>query len=165
MHQKLLFAFAVAVFLAKIGSQNASRAYVMYQKLLFAFAVAVFMAKIGTALKCNKCFYASTQPKNLQTCENHRTRIVNCSGYCFTSITTNRNGTTVVYRGCAVKDICTDAEERCSNEIKNGTYTSCHLECCQTDNCNNYTPSSATGVMATKITVFVMIFMFLLYFT
>ncbi|XP_028395950.1 uncharacterized protein LOC114519958 isoform X1 [Dendronephthya gigantea] len=137
--------------------KNTSRVYVMYQKLFFAFAVAVFIAKAGTALKCDDCSYTSKAPKYLQTCKN--TRSADCSGSCFTSIWTDHNGTTTVYRGCNREDkTCPYAQALCDAEIENGDVKSCRAECCKTDNCNNYTPSSATGIMATKITVFVMMF-------
>ena len=67
----------------------------------------------------------------------------------------------MVLRICGSANIrCSDGniKEICDKEIKKGKLKSCHGECCKTDNCNNYTPSVATGIMATKFALFLTMF-------
>jgi hypothetical protein len=90
---------------------------------------------------------------------------VNCTtGYCYTTNYTTANGTVNIARDCANSDPndldCPNAEETCERRTKAYALKSCVAACCQTDNCNNYTPSSTpttstptsstSGIMATK---------------
>ena len=52
---------------------------------------------LGNALKCNKCFYNSKDPKENQKCDPEEMQ--NCTGgtsYCFTSAYTDGNGTSLL---------------------------------------------------------------------
>ncbi len=73
------------------------------------------------------------------------------SGYCYTA-TYTFNGTVAVLRNCDdPKDkYCPDADKTCRSLTEKNNLTYCAAACCTTDYCNNYTPSSADGVMATK---------------
>ena len=76
------------------------------------------------------------------------------SGYCYTA-TYTINSTVVVVRDCDDPDdpkdkFCPNADETCRSKTGKNNLKSCAGACCTTDNCNNYTPSSAYGVMATK---------------
>ncbi len=107
----------------------------------------------GSALTCSLCAYTSQVPKDQQMCGNET---VNCStGYCYTATYTTADGIVHVARECANRNPagklpCPNAEESCKREIDQRKLKSCLAACCTTDKCNNYTPSSATGVMATK---------------
>lgn len=122
-------------------------------------------SRLGGALKCNSCFYTSEIAESKQRCTN---QVVNCaSEYCLTAIIINPAGNTTVARNCdnikPEKVICPDAraKEKCDVLKKDG-YKSCRIECCKTDNCNNYTPGGAIGIMATKFATFLMLFTCLL---
>ena len=70
-----------------------------------------------------------------------------CSGteYCYTANYTV-NGVVVFARGCdgdRGSTFCPDADKTCRSLTKKNNLTSCAGVCCTTDNCNNYTPSSA----------------------
>ncbi|CAB3994797.1 Hypothetical predicted protein [Paramuricea clavata] len=104
----------------------------------------VRLTAIRSALKCNSCEYWTTQPKEQQKCTSAP---INCpSGYCSTSSITYSNGTEAVGRGCANADVCLDTEKACNLATTKWNLKSCAGACCNTDNCNNYTPSSATRV-------------------
>ncbi len=45
---------------------------------------------------------------------------------------------------------CPNFDETCTLKSEQEKLKSCAGACCTTDYCNNYTPSSADGVMATK---------------
>ena len=115
---------------------------------------------LGSALTCNVCVYTSKQPKAQQMCAGNST--VNCTtGYCYTTKYILADGTVAVARDCgngnpSDKD-CPDAEDTCERRTKANALKSCVAACCQTDNCNNYTPSSASGVMATKFILCLMV--------
>ena len=123
-----------------------------FNKVFLTLAVIAVLIAAGSALTCNFCRYYSTDPKAEQVCGN---KTVNCSTeYCFTMTLTQAEGVTFVNRNCAsndpnIKD-CPNPDETCELGIKKHKLKSCHAACCKTDNCNNYTPSSASGVMATK---------------
>jgi hypothetical protein len=110
---------------------------------------------LGSALICSACLYWTSQPKEQQKCTN---ATVNCqSDYCFTSSVIYSNGTEGVGRSCSNADLCKDPEKGCNLVTKKFKLKSCAFDCCNTDNCNNYTPSSATGVMVTKFTLSLMV--------
>ena len=114
----------------------------------------------GSALTCSLCAYTSQAPKDQQMCGN---ATVNCStGYCYTATYTTADGTVNVARDCANRNpadkSCPNAEEACKRETDKRKLKSCLLACCTTDNCNNYTPSSATGVMSTQTILCLMAF-------
>ena len=110
------------------------------------------ISALGSALTCSFCSYKSTHPKADQMCGN---KTVNCStGYCYTATYTKADGVAVVERNCANqhpndKD-CPNPDETCERRTKLLKLKSCLGVCCKTNYCNNYTPNSATGVMATK---------------
>ena len=118
---------------------------------------------LGNALTCQKCGYTSKYPKENQTCDPNN--IVNCtsgSGYCGTVKLTDKNGTVHVGRGCdgigSSKAICPVTEKFCIELSKKEGLQACAVACCQTDNCNNFDPSSsATGIMVTKFTLILMV--------
>ena len=107
-------------------------------------------------MECYFCAYWTTQPKEQQKCTNGTT--CGSSSDCYTEYVRFRNGTEGFARGCVKAVVCRDTEKAC-NLVR--TYLddviSCAFECCATDNCNNYTPSSATGVMVTKFTLSLMV--------
>ena len=75
---------------------------------------------------------------------------------------TDKNGTVHVGRGCAYieadRNHCLNPEKYCIEASKKLAFQACAVACCQTDNCNNYDPtSSATGIMVTKFTLIVMV--------
>ena len=88
---------------------------------------------------------------------------MNCtSGYCVTAKITDKNGTVHVGRDCANLDYdrngCLNPEKHCIEGINNEEVQACAAACCQTDNCNNFDPSSsATGIMVTKFTLILMV--------
>jgi hypothetical protein len=95
-------------------------------------------------------------PKAQQKCSSGVT--IDCpSGYCYTSSFTYPNGTAWVVRSCGASFVCSYAKIGCDLLIKEGKMKSCAAACCTTDNCNNYTPSSATGVMVTEFTLSLMV--------
>ncbi len=114
----------------------------------------------GSALTCSLCAYNSQSPEDEQMCGN---ATVNCStGYCYTAMYTTADGTVNVIRNCANsvpadKD-CPNAEATCERRTDKYKLKSCHGACCTTDKCNDYTPSSAAGVMATKTILCLMAF-------
>ncbi|CAB4026047.1 Hypothetical predicted protein [Paramuricea clavata] len=127
----------------------------MSSKILLVLGVVLAISALGSALTCHVCRYWTTQPKEQQKCTNAKT----CgSSYCYTEYVRFRNGTEGFGRGCGRVKFCLDTEKACNFTR---TYlpglTSCAFECCTTDNCNNYTPSSATGVMVTKFTLSLMV--------
>jgi hypothetical protein len=109
---------------------------------------------------CNQCYYKSTHHKAKQVC-GYRT--VNCTtGYCYSvSYTRSRDGTQIVARSCDSTNIndkfCPDPDDICQKEISKNNSKSCFGVCCSTDNCNNYTPTSATGIMVAKFSMCVMV--------
>lgn len=110
------------------------------------------ISALGSALTCSSCSYKSTDPKADQMCGN---KTVNCSTeYCYTAKLTQADGVTFVSRNCASNDpndkYCPNLDETCELGIKQHKLKSCLGVCCKTNYCNNYTPNSATGVMATK---------------
>ena len=53
---------------------------------------------------------------------------------------------------------CPDPEKGCSEAKKqNKNIKACAGACCKTDKCNNFTPSSATGIVVAKITLILMV--------
>jgi hypothetical protein len=88
---------------------------------------------------------------------------VNCTtGYCYTATYTIADGTVRVIRNCANSDPtdkvdCPNAEKTCERRIIIYSLKSCVGVCCRTDNCNNYTPSSASGILATKFILCLMV--------
>jgi hypothetical protein len=126
--------------------------------LLHAFFV------LGSALKCNDCIYSTTQPKEQQKCTNATVNCPSGIAYCSTSFIAYRNGTEAVGRGCqADEGFCLNVENACNHLTKQRDLKSCAAACCTTDNCNNYTPSSATGVMVTKFTLSLMVIVGLIF--
>ena len=117
----------------------------------------LFFVVPGSALKCQKCFYSTLQPKVEQNCDS--APLVNCSfGYCLTTSLSLKNGTVAIARGCPRTSVCPDNTAKvCDDWLKRPNGKSCAAECCDTDNCNNYTPSSAPGVMVTKFTLSLMV--------
>ena len=84
--------------------------------------------------------------------------IVNCiTTYCFTAKFTDKNGTVHVARNCATVKVCSNSEQACSTATKIEGLKACVGACCETDNCNNFTPSSAAGIMVTKFTLVLMV--------
>jgi hypothetical protein len=116
-----------------------------------------FVFVLGSALKCNVCKYRTTQPKEQQKCTSATLTCPSGFPYCFTSFATFQNGTEIGDRGCTTAAACTNPEKWCKLVAVLWPVKSCALECCNTDNCNNYTPSSATGVMVTKFTLSLMV--------
>ncbi len=105
-----------------------------------------FFVVPGSAVKCQKC---------QQNCDN--APLVDCpSGYCYTSSYT-LNGVLGVERGCGAGTICPNNAGKICDVIRALGAKSCAVDCCDTDNCNNYTPSSAPGVMITKFTLSLMV--------
>ncbi|CAB4013473.1 Hypothetical predicted protein [Paramuricea clavata] len=128
----------------------------MFNKLLFPLGVVLAISALGSALKCNVCTYWTTQPKEQQKC----TTTVNCptgTSYCYTGSGAYQNGTEIVDRDCDTAADCPDAEGWCNRVTTKLNLKSCAIACCNTDNCNNYTPSSATDVMVTKFTLSLMV--------
>jgi hypothetical protein len=106
---------------------------------------------------CNVCSYTSAQPKAQQVCGNNT---VNCAtGYCFSSTYTTNTDIVVTVRSCDDPSdrACPDADETCEKRTSKFNLKSCAGMCCTTDNCNNYTPSSATGIMVAKFSLCVMV--------
>ncbi|CAB4041019.1 Hypothetical predicted protein [Paramuricea clavata] len=129
----------------------------MLSKILLALGVLLAISALGSALKCNVCRYSTSQPKEQQKCTSAP---VNCSSsrsYCSTTSITYRNGTEAFGRGCASSSTCPNVEIACNFLTILLDLKSCAAACCTTDNCNNYTPSSATGVMVTKFTLSLMV--------
>ena len=52
---------------------------------------------------------------------------------------------------------CPDTEKACSEAFKQSHLKTCAMACCKTDKCNNFTPSSATGIVVAKITLILMV--------
>ncbi|CAB3994578.1 Hypothetical predicted protein [Paramuricea clavata] len=127
-------------------------------KIFVVLAVLLTISKIGSALKCNRCHYQSTQPKDEQKCGS---RTENCStGYCYSVAYTRSDGISVVNRGCddnANDRLCPDGAKTCERKTKETNLKSCVGICCSSDNCNNYTPNSAPGVMAAKFILCLMV--------
>ncbi|CAB4008950.1 Hypothetical predicted protein, partial [Paramuricea clavata] len=121
----------------------------MFSKILLALGVVLAISALGSARKCNQCEYWTSQPKEQQTCTGSGT--VDCpSGYCSTGFATYDNGTDVIDRRCVtIMAQCADPEEFCSNVTTRYNLKACIYKCCSTDNCNNYTVGSATGVKFT----------------
>ena len=122
----------------------------------------IFILFSGNALMCKKCSYSSIQPKAEQVCGN---ATVNCtSGYCFAVNYTSSNGILVVDHDCDDPSdrACPDADDTCEKRTRLYSLKSCAAMCCKTDNCNNYTPSSASGFMVGKFTLCIMIIVGLL---
>jgi hypothetical protein len=95
-------------------------------------------------------------PKAQQKCSSGVT--IDCpSGYCYTSSFTYPNGTALVVRSCGDSIICPNAKPLCDFLTLISKHKLCAAACCTTDNCNNYTPSSATGVMVTEFTLSLMV--------
>ena len=123
---------------------------------------------LGSAMKCNVCRYSTSRPKEQQKCTSAP---VKCSsGFCSTLSFTLRNGEEDVIKDCGDASVCRDAEKRCNFAKTTWKLKSCAFACCNTDNCNNYTLSSAlssaTGVMVTKFTpcLLVLFLLDLMYF-
>jgi hypothetical protein len=111
----------------------------------------------GSALMCNKCAYTSIQPKSQEVCGN---TTINCtSGYCFAVSYTTSVGVVVVDRDCDDPSdrACPDADDTCDKRTTKFSLKSCAAVCCKTDNCNNYTPSSASGIMVHYVLCFMLI--------
>ncbi len=105
-------------------------------------------------MKCQKCEYSSLQPKAKQNCDG--APLVNCpSGYCYTASYT-LGGALGVDRDCGV-NVCPNNAGKICDVLRALGAKSCVADCCDTDNCNNYTPSSAPGVMITKFTLSLMV--------
>ena len=119
---------------------------------------------LGSALICDVCYYTTEMPKALQKCTG---RTINCTkhsnynSYCLTNSVTYRNGTEAVTRVCARNGVCPG--NACTNLTKVHDLKWCATECCNTDNCNNYTLSSATAVMVTKFTLSLMVIVGLIF--
>ncbi|CAB4002008.1 Hypothetical predicted protein [Paramuricea clavata] len=137
--------------------QSFGKDHTMLNKTLLALGVVLAISALGSALKCNVCTYWTTQPKEQQKCTNNASTCASGVSYCFTSSITYRNGTEAVGRSCGVADLCLDTEKACNLTTTKLNLASCAFECCNTDNCNNYTPGSATGVMVTKFTLSLMV--------
>ena len=115
---------------------------------------------LGNALICQKCRYSLKQPKAEQKCDPNN--IVICTtGYCVTAKYTDKNGTVHFGRNCDTtkpeQRICPNTEQACSKAIKMAGYKACVAACCRTDNCNNFTAGSATGIIVTKFTFILMV--------
>ena len=85
---------------------------------------------------------------------------MSCSKYCYTASVTDKNSTVYVVRNCADNsDACPDPEKVCSelNKLNKNSVKACAAACCKTDKCNNFTPSSATGIVVAKITLILMV--------
>ncbi|CAB4036529.1 Hypothetical predicted protein [Paramuricea clavata] len=129
-------------------------------KIFLTIAIALTFSAFGSALMCNQCYYKSTHPKAQQVCGNDT---VNCTtGYCYSvSYTRSRDGTLIIARSCDSTNVndkfCPDPDVFCEKEISKNNSKSCFGVCCSTDNCNNYTPTSATGIMVAKFSMCVMV--------
>ncbi|CAB4026048.1 Hypothetical predicted protein [Paramuricea clavata] len=129
----------------------------MFSKILLALGVVSAISALGSALKCNFCRYRTTQPKEQQKCTSATFTCPSGHSYCAASSITFQNGTEAVSRNCATTILCPHTEEWCKILTPLWNLKSCAFACCTTDNCNNYTPSSATGVMVTKFTLSLMV--------
>ncbi|CAB3994577.1 Hypothetical predicted protein [Paramuricea clavata] len=128
-----------------------------FNKIFLTLAIALTFSAIGSALMCNVCSYTSAQPKAQQMCGNNT---VNCAtGYCFSSTYTTDTDLVVTVRSCDDPNdrSCPDADDTCEKRTSKFNLKSCAGMCCTTDNCNNYTPSSATGIMVAKFSLCVMV--------
>ncbi|CAB4004888.1 Hypothetical predicted protein [Paramuricea clavata] len=128
----------------------------MLNKILLALGVLVTISALGSTLTCNKCFASSAKSK--PSC--HSSTTVQCStGFCYTATYTQSDGTVVLDRDCNKPSdpYCPDAAKTCREKTKSASLKSCRGVCCNTDNCNDFTPgNSASGVMMTK---FILCFM------
>ena len=76
---------------------------------------------------------------------------------------TDSTGTVTVHRDCdgaglsSGTKFCPDVEKQCDERSKSLKLKACAGACCKTDNCNNFTPSSAAGIMVTKFTLVLMV--------
>ena len=134
-----------------------------FNKLFLTLAVIAVLIATGNALMCKKCLYSPQQPKTQQVCGN---TTVNCtSGYCYAVAFTSSNGIPVVQHDCddPSNRFCPDADGTCEKRTKLFSLKSCAAMCCKNDNCNNYTPSSASGFVVGKfalcITIIVGLFL------
>ncbi|CAB4013471.1 Hypothetical predicted protein [Paramuricea clavata] len=116
----------------------------MFSTILLALGVVLAISASGSALKCNVCAYWTTQPKEQQKCPNTTVNCITGTSYCYTASVADQND--YFTRGCATNaTLCLDPEKLCNVATTKLNLKSCALECCTTDNCNNYTLSSATG--------------------
>ncbi|CAB3998744.1 Hypothetical predicted protein [Paramuricea clavata] len=129
----------------------------MLSKILLALGVVLATSVLGSALKCNVCAYSTTQPKEQQICTGGPLTCRYDHTYCYTTSITFQNGTKAVERSCGTSATCFNTERACNVLTRLFGLKSCAFECCTTYNCNNYTPSSATGVMVTKFTLSLMV--------
>ena len=132
-----------------------------FSELFLTLAVIAVLIPTGSALTCSSCLYNSTAPKAEQMCGKET---VKCSStaytsrFCFTGTFTQADGVAFFFRSCArTNDTINDCNKPCESGIKEKKLKSCHIECCKTDNCNNYTLSSASGVMATRFVLSLMV--------
>ena len=105
---------------------------------------------------CSKCEYSEKDSKEKQKCVKE-----NCTAkYCYTATVTDASGTKLFRRRCdndKNMPMCPDPKNTCQNLTKADNLKSCLGVCCKTDNCNNYSLGSATGVMATKYLLCVLV--------
>ena len=119
-----------------------------FNKLFLTLAVIAVLIATGNALMCKQCLFTLQQPKAQQVCG----KTVNCtSDYCFAA-SFSYNDTSVVEHDCdnGSNRVCPDAEDTCEKRSKLHDFKSCAVMCCKSDNCNNYTPSSASGFTVEK---------------
>ena len=64
----------------------------------------------------------------------------------------------MVHRDCDNHGIfCPKNEKFCETSNRLQDNIACTSYCCNTDNCNNFTPGSASGIMVTKFTFILMV--------
>ena len=113
------------------------------------------------ALTCQSCQYYSIYRKEIQKCDENRTRECKTdTKYCVTANYTDITGIVTVFRGCNEKlALCPDSKKSCNVLMDIINLTSCVASCCQTDKCNNFYPrptSSATGIIVSKFALILM---------
>ena len=111
------------------------------------------------ALTCQKCKYDSTFPQADRKCNQSTIKCAEGIKYCFTGKYTDSSDVVHVLRDCDTRNYCPDAKKTCDNLKKIEKFKSCKGDCCQTDKCNNYDPTSstATGIMVSKFALILMV--------
>ena len=126
------------------------------RKIASTLILIIIIINLGSTLMCYRCAYLSSMPKAQQMCGN---TTVNCStDYCYSVKYNDSNGVVTVARDCDNPNYraCPDSEKTCETRTSRENLKSCAAACCTTDNCNNYTPSGATGVVLAKFTLCLM---------
>ncbi|XP_028395948.1 uncharacterized protein LOC114519957 [Dendronephthya gigantea] len=103
--------------------------------------------KSNGSLICNRCSYdPKAGPHADQKCRSNATVSCPAGKYCYTTRYTHKDGNVGFLRDCGggAVDRCPNITKGCEAYSKLHDLATCVGECCEGDNCNNYTPVDPT---------------------